>query len=203
MPIPNWKQAQRGCLVILNSSGTEDGTIAFQYNPKDLSRTIKPDYSAKPSNDDGISFQKKAAVQTMNVTWMIQAVDNMWAGEVADDGLIPILAKLETLVNPSVADLSTWETNLKSAIVTVPPLPVISVLLQMGSRQWPVKINSLTLKEKAFDQNLVPIEAEVQADLEVLTYDNVLASSPANGRYETYHKAVEKSAGDYTVPTEF
>lgn len=202
MTIPSRAQAVRGTLNVSSSDAYSEQTIKFQYNPMEVTRTITPDYAKKPGNDDGLSFGKQAAGQTISFKLQIQAVDNMWAGAADSDGLLPTLAILEAQCNASISALDTWNSDLDSAIATVPPLPAPTLILQLGARCWPVKITSLSITEKAFDQSMVPVEAEVTATFAVVTYDDVLKDSPIYTSYQNHHTDQESYAGSYTEPTE-
>lgn len=202
MTIPSRAQAVRGSLNVSASDGYSESTIKFQYNPMEVTRTITPDYAKKPGNDDGLSFGKQAAGQSINFKLQIQAVDNMWAGAADSDGLLPTLAILEAQCNASISALDTWNSNLDQGIATVPPLPAPTLILQLGSRCWPVKITSLSIVEKAFDQSMVPVEAEVTASFAVVTYDDVLKDSPIYSSYKSYHTDQETAASNWVAPTE-
>ena len=202
MTIPSRTQAVRGSLNVSSSDAYIEQTIKFQYNPMEMTRTITPTYAKKPGNDDGLSFGTQAAGQSISMKLMIQAVDNMWAGAVESDGLLPTLAILEAQCNASTSALDTWNSDLDQGIATVPPLPAPTLILQLGARCWPVKITSLTISEKAFDQSLVPVEAEVTAAFAVVTYDEVLKDSSIYTSYQNHHTKQESYASSFTAPTE-
>src|SRR6185295_9999420 len=89
------------------------------------------------------------------------------------NGILPQLAALELLINPTSSDLSTYRSTTQSSKVEILPPLAPRVLFVWGpNRVLPVRITSITFTEKQFNTSLNPIFAEVALKLEVYPYSD-------------------------------
>jgi hypothetical protein len=85
-------------------------------------------------------------------------------------GLLPDLALLETLVNPTAAQLQASDAlAAQGALEILPPLGPLVLIAWGGARVLAVRITELSITEEAFDAALNPIRAKVALGLRVLT----------------------------------
>lgn len=138
--------------------------IAFQYNPQELSRSLKPRAYQGKQGKDLIG----APEQSINTTVRLQAVDRMIAetknGQPAKAGLglYAQLAALELLLYPQSSVIDAYRTDLDKGTKGAVPASAYPVLFQWGpQRLLPVRLTSMEVKETLFNIALSPIAADV------------------------------------------
>lgn len=167
-----------------NSSGTIVNSIAFQFNPENLTRTIeipqKPQGTAKREKDQA----GDKPVEKITLTAQFSAADSLGVNNAQSRqyGIAPQLAILQKMATPeekpgtsqtkpvdkagSKADGNG--TSKKSPTKPIPRNKYPKILFVWGStRVLPVTIESMSIKEQQFDAHLNPIQAEVNIGLAV------------------------------------
>jgi hypothetical protein len=121
--------------------------------------------------------------ETLSFTGEIDAADQLERpGENAvtvANGLHPVIAALEGLLYPPYPLVIANEALalLGSAFILGEQAPL--ALLVWGPRRvLPVQVQSLSIREEAFDQKLNPIRVSVDLSLKVLTYRDLDVSNP-------------------------
>jgi hypothetical protein len=186
----------KGAIVSVDPNvGTPLGTIAFQYNPDEVTRTLKPQSVGDEPDRTEILRLKGPPIETIKCTIEIDATDQLASGDsnTLTYGIQPQLAALELLVYPSSAELNTNETL--SYIGTIEILPMESALtlfVWSKTRVTPVRITDLDVTEEAFDPQLNPIRAKVSLAMRVLNVNDVGFQTPAGALYMVYQ--VQKEA---------
>jgi hypothetical protein len=187
--------------------------IIFQYNPETMTHTwtqpqaVPASAGAKPGNPLAVTgFPGEAFGFTLAMDSSDDIADGTVGAPLAEvSGIYSRLAALEMLIHPSSSTtsqglLGTATAALSSAISggSKPPRPVPAntmpvVLLVWGpERIVPVRVTSLTITERLYDTLLNPIHAEAQLGLQVLTPDDLQATSGTL-------TAVAKIAYQYTL----
>src|SRR5215470_5023995 len=169
-PEPPWTPVVvlKGALVSISRTSGTATVVPFQFNPTQLTRNLSPVFYQQRGDR-----YNATAKQTIDVTVTLDASED---GGPAGTGGIPVgvlpqIAALELLINPSSTDLSTYRTATKSATVEVlPPLAPRLLFVWGPNRVLPVRITSLGFTEKEFNTSLNPIFAEVTVKLEVYPY---------------------------------
>jgi hypothetical protein len=164
-PLPPWTTPMiSGALVRISRSSALDKTLLlFQYNPETLTRSLTPNYYQ--TRKDTLTGP---ATQTITLTIQLEASDQAWNSLT---GVLPPLAALEMMVNPSVSDLLAYELSLGTGkMEAVPPLAPRILFVWGPSRVLPVLIKSLSIKEKMFNSLLTPMLAEADLTLEVYPF---------------------------------
>jgi hypothetical protein len=186
----------KGAIVSLDPTiGIPRGLITFQYNPDQVTRSLKPQ-SVGPEPDRTEIFRLKGPpIETITCTVEIDATDQLAASDpvTLEFGIQPQLAALELLVYPSSAVLIANE--VLSYLGTIEILPMESALtlfVWSKTRVTPVLISSLEITEEAFDPQLNPIRAKVALSMRVLNVNDVGFMTPAGALYMVYQ--VEKEA---------
>ena len=186
----------KGAIVSLDPNiGIPVGIITFQYNPNELTRSLKPQSVGDEPDRTEIFRLKGPPIETIRCTVEIDATDKLAAGDpvTLEFGIQPQLAALELLVYPSSAVLIANE--VLSYLGTVEILPMESALtlfVWSKTRVTPVRITSLEITEEAFDPQLNPIRAKVALGMRVLNVNDVGFLNPAGALYMVYQ--VEKEA---------
>jgi hypothetical protein len=156
--------------------------IVFQYNPEEVSRSIRPRSSGGGGAGDANRVNGPPE-ETLSLTVEIDAADQLErpgqnATTVAN-GLHPAIAALEKLAYPSYPIVLANEAMALagSAFILAEQAPL--ALLVWGPRRvLPVQVQSLSIKEQAFDAKLNPIRASAELSLQVLTYRDLDVTNP-------------------------
>ena len=89
-------------------------------------------------------------------------------------GIAPQIAVLESLANPSVAELLALDALASSGTLEIiPPEAPLVLFIWSRNRIVPVRVTELSVTEEAFDAALNPIRAKVSLGLRVLSTDDL------------------------------
>ena len=163
--------------------------IALQYNPDSLTRTLQIQGAGEGGDRSEALRLKGPAVETIKVDAEMDATDGMEAGDptVAELGIHPQLAALETIIYPSSASLETNNALAASGALEILPMETPLVLFVFGqNRVLPVRLTDFSVTEEAFDPNLNPIRAKVSLGMRVLTVDDVGFTHKAGSLFMSY-----------------
>jgi len=186
----------KGAIVMLEPNiGIPLGTINFQYNPDEITRSLKPQSVGDEPDRTEILRLKGPPIETIKCSVEIDATDQLAAGDAnaLSFGIQPQLAALELLVYPSSIELILNE--ILSLIGTIEILPVESALtlfVWSKTRVTPVRITDVDITEEAFDPQLNPIRAKVSLGMRVLNINDVGFLTPAGALYMVYQ--IQKEA---------
>jgi len=99
------------------------------------------------------------------------------------------------LLYPGSAKVIANEILLAVGTIEIMPYTAPKVLFIWGpNRVMPVRIQSYSVKEEAFDSNLKPIRATVTLSLQVLTYSELLPTDASYSIYMAYQITKEVQA---------
>src|SRR4051812_40358342 len=161
---PNSPRLLKGGLVVLAPGGsTVRRVIALQYNPDTLTRSFQVQgVGGDGGGDRAQPFRLKGpAIETIKLEAEIDATDALEypdqnANTVAF-GVAPQLAALESLVNPTSAELRTLKTLYESGTLEIlPPIAPLVLFVWSASRVVPVRVTEFSITEEAFDPLLNP-----------------------------------------------
>lgn len=156
--------------------------IAFQYNPDEVSRSIQSRGASSGGRGDANRVDGPPS-ETISMSVEIDATDQLEQPAqnsiAVDNGLHPVIASLERLVYPSYPLVIANEALAfaGSAFILAEQAP-LTLLVWGPKRVLPVRVQSLSIREEAFDQKLNPIRARADLTLEVLTYRDLDVSNP-------------------------
>lgn len=202
----------KGALVVYDSQapGPPPQLIVFQYNPEQVKRKLenraaksKPGANAK----EDVLRVEGPPKESITLSIVLNAADQLAEPQqnqtVVDWGLHPALATLEMLLYPSTFRVLQNEALSQGGAAQIKPADLPLTLLVWGkSRVVPVKVDSFSITEEAFDQALNPIQAKVELGLTVLSYMELDKKSQGRDIYLSYQKQKEtlaqlhQSAGD-------
>jgi hypothetical protein len=199
---PRSPKTLKGGFIKMDAEGKQVlGTVAFQYNPDSLSRTVAP-RAAKAEGGDRLEALRLTGppVETMKIDIEIDATDLLEHPgdnpETVANGIAPQLAELEMMVSPASADLDSAARLALTGTIEVLPLPSPMLLLVLGpNRTLPVRITDFSVVEEAFDINLNPIRARVSLGLRLLSSDDLAHGSKGAELFMAALKRREKLAG--------
>ena len=192
----------KGGLIVLTPDGARARrVIALQYNPDSLSRSYQVQgVGGEGGGERAQPFRLKgAAIESIKLDAEIDATDqlefpdrNAVATEV---GIAPHIAALETLVNPSTADLLAIDSDARGGTLEIlPPESPLVIFVWSRSRVAPVRVTDFSVTEEAFDPLLNPIRAKVSLGLRVLTVDDLGYSHRGGTLFLSYLRTRESLA---------
>ncbi len=181
---PGSPRTLKGGFVLMDADGKAVlRTVAFQYNPDSLSRTLTP-RGAKADAGDRLEGLRLVGppIETIKIEIEIDATDRLeHPGSNADtvaNGIAAELAELEMIISPAPDDIAAADGLARSGTLEVLPLPSPLVLLALGrNRLIPVRITEFSVVEEAFDTQLNPIRARVSLGMRALSIDDLAFGS--------------------------
>ena len=183
---PGSPKTLRGGLVVMDADGkVVQRTVAFQYNPEGVHRSLTP-RGAKIDAGDRLEGLRLIGppIETIKLDIELDATDRLEHPQqnqaTVDDGIAPELAELETIITPDPGTIEAADALARSGTLEVLPLPSPLVLLVLGrNRLVPVRITEFSVVEEAFDTRLNPIRARISLGLRVLSIDDLAFGSKA------------------------
>jgi hypothetical protein len=179
MSTPLSPRLVRGGLVLVDpSSGAVKRVVTLQYNPDLVSRTLQVQGIADQGERSEVLRLKGPAVETIKVEAELDVTDQLeFPGDnpnAVQFGLHPQIAALESLVNPSVADLVAQIALAQSGTIEIAPVEApLAVFVWSAQRVVPVRVTEFSITEEAFDPLLNPIRAKVSLGMRVLSIDDL------------------------------
>jgi hypothetical protein len=169
--------------------------IEFQYNPEQVTRSLKPQPVSDEPDRTEIFRLKGPPIETIHCTIDIDAT-NLLASSDATTlayGIQPQLAALELLVYPTSQVLLANEAlSFQGTIEILPMESMLTLFVWSTSRVTPVLITDLNITEELFDAQLNPIRAKVELGMRVLNVNDVGFVTPAGSLYMAYQ--IQKEA---------
>jgi contractile injection system tube protein len=172
---PGSPRLLKGALVVFEAIvPVPTNIIAFQYNPESVTRSFQPQHnpSTDPRRNSGSVEHLLPPTESLRLTVELDATDQLEEANplAIATGLHPTLAALELLLYPPSTDVILTKILAAVGSARVSPAKVPLVLLVWGPlRVVPVKVESVSITEEAFDQLLNPIRAKVELGLKTLS----------------------------------
>jgi len=191
----------KGGLVLVDADTARVlSVISLQYNSDSLTRTLQVQTTGGQATDrvEPVRF-KGPAVETFKLEADIDATDqlefpdqNPNAGQF---GIAPQLAVLESLVQPSAAQLSAVDRQASSGTLEIAPMLAPLAMFVWGkNRIVPVKVTDFSITEEAFDPSLNPIRAKLSLSLRVMSTDDLGFSTKGGSLFMAYLQSKEQLA---------
>lgn len=198
---PNSPKLIKGGLVLVDADTARVlSVISLQYNSDSLTRTLQVQTTGGQAADrvEPVRF-KGPAVETFKLEADIDATDqlefpdqNPNAGQF---GIAPQLALLESLVQPSAAQLAAVDAQAASGTLEIAPMLAPLAMFVWGkNRIVPVKVTDFSITEEAFDPSLNPIRAKVSLGLRVMSTDDLGFSTKGGSLFMAYLQSREQLA---------
>ena len=196
---PGSPRVLKGALVVFETPApVPTNIIAFQFNPDSVTRTFRQQLEQEdPYRSAGDSWFVLPPTESLSMSVELDASDQLEAGDAAAiaTGLHPTLAALELLLYPSSIDLIVDKALALAGSARVRPLRVPIVLLVWGPlRVLPVRVESVSITEEAFDPRLNPIRAKISLGLRVLTVADVGFDNRSGTLFLSYLRSREALA---------
>jgi hypothetical protein len=193
---PGSPKSLKGAIVAINVATKQIvSTIAFQYNPDTITRTLNSQISGGENGAKSETLRIKGApVETIKLDVELDATDQL---EKADKitsqlGIYPQLSALETLIYPSTTQIFSNMQKAGIGMIEIIPMEAPLTLLIWGKKRvLPVVLNDFSITEEAYDVNLNPIRAKVSLSLRVLNYSD-LPWNMSGKLFHVHHQIKEK-----------
>ncbi len=175
---PGSPRTLRGAIVAVDPRSPLSRLVIFQYNPDQMTRTLRP-RSAPGDQQVGAADAHRvwgAPSETITMTVEVDATDQLETGDpvAAVSGIAPQLSALEMLLYPSsTLVIANTALLLAGTIEILPPEGPLTLLVWGPGRAVPVRLESLTITEQAFDPALFPTRASVELSVQVLSYNDL------------------------------
>ncbi|WP_068403272.1 hypothetical protein [Kribbia dieselivorans] len=159
-------------------TGAMARTIALQYNPDTLTRTLKVQGSGDTGDRSQALRLTGPAVETLKLEAEIDATDRLEFPDqnpaATQSGIHAQLAALETLIQPTTDQMTANHALAGAGVLEVLPMQApLTVFVWGKGRVVPVRITDLSITEEAFDTHLNPIRARVTLGMRVLSVDDL------------------------------
>lgn len=177
---PGSPKILKGALVAYQLPALLPTIIVFQYNPEQLTRSLSPRTAGGGGRGDMMRSDGPPE-ETISLSVELDATDQLEIrdGLATSVGLHPALAALERLMYPAFPTVVANQVlaAFGSGVILSEPAP-LALFIWGKSRILPVRVNSVSLTEQAFDVNLNPILAKADLNLRVLTYRELEMTNP-------------------------
>lgn len=199
MSLSNTPVPFKGGLVLLDPSTFKQvKTISLQFNPETVKRSLKPqDMGAEGNGRSDVTRLKGPAIETFSITAELDLNDQIrLASPIGTDmGVQPEISALESLVQPTVAQLLNMNSLASIGTLEIAPPEEPLVVLVLGeTRVIAVKVTQFSVEEEIYDAQLNPIVAKVTLELRVLTVADVGFSHKGGNLFMAYLSLQESLA---------
>jgi len=199
---PGSPRLLRGGIVLIDPSTSRVlRIIALQYNPDNLSRTLQVQGIGGEGGDRMESLRLKSPpVETIKLEAEIDATDQLEFPDtyatVAEVGIHPQLAALETIVYPSSFQLSVNNGLAKTGTLEIAPMEApLSLFIWSKNRILPVRLTEFSITEEAFDTALNPIRAKVSLGMRVMSVMDLGFDHKGGNLFMIYLQQKERLSG--------
>jgi hypothetical protein len=200
---PHGPRILKGAIVVISKSNPLPQTIALQYNPEMVTRSLQPQMEG---GEQGARSQVVryigAPVETIELEVSLDAVDALEQGEntAIQAGIYPQLALLELLVYPGSQQVLQNDALLATGMLEIAPIVAPLTLFVWGpNRVLPIALTSLSIKEELFDTNLNPIRATLTLSMRALSYSDLAPGTQGYNLFLAYQQAKESMAAQGPV----
>jgi hypothetical protein len=202
--MPTYSQGPRllkGAIVAVDLASSKQTTIAFQYNPETLTRTLTPRQTAEPQQKgqraSALRFSG-APAESFTLEIHLDASDALEKGDATAGslGIYPQLFALEVLAYPAseqVVENDKLQKQGKMEVASGYDAP-LTLLVWGAQRVLPVQLTSITVTEKIFDTHLNPVQATVSLHMNALTYSDLDPTHKGYSLFLAYQKSKERQA---------
>jgi hypothetical protein len=200
---PGSPRLVKGAIVGIDPFDPLASVISFQYNPDTMTRQIEAQTTQQNGGDRGEALRLKGApIETIALDIEIDVTDRLEEANplAASTGIYPQLSALEMLIYPK-SSLVLANTLLLAAgsIEIIPPAAPLTLFIWGPQRVLPVRINSFSIAEEAYDASLNPTRAKVSLGLRVLSYNDLPTTHPGHALFLAHQVAKETLATLNTV----
>lgn len=179
---PGSPRVMKGGLVAYQLPELLPTIIVYQYNPEEVQRQLRLRGGGGGGRGDSNRVNGPPE-ETISFTVDIDAADQLEVPSenavTLENGLHPVIAALEGLLYPPYPLVIANEAMALAGSAFIQGEQAPLVLLVWGpKRVLPVQIDSVSIREQAFDQNLNPIRVQVEMSAQVQSYRDLDITNP-------------------------
>lgn len=195
--LPRSPRLLKGALIGIDPLNPTPTVVVFQYNPETLTRRLEPRI-VQGDGERGEAYRLTGAPkETITASIEMDATDQLEKAEpvAVQSGIGPTLAALELMLYPKSAQVIANAVLNAIGIIEILPTEGPMILFVWGAtRVLPVRLTSLSVTEEAHDPFLNPTRAKAELSLDVLSYHDLLVTSPGRALFLTHHITKEVMA---------
>jgi hypothetical protein len=197
---PNSPRLVKGGIVLIDpSNSTVIRTIALQYNPDTLSRSLQIKALAEGGDRSDVMRLTGPPVETIKLDVEIDATDQLEFPDqnatTTELGVFPQLAALETIVYPANSQIQANNRLASSGTLEIIPMESpLTLFIWSKNRVLPVRLTDFSVTEEAFDPSLNPIRAKVSLGMRVLSVNDLPFEHKGSSLFMSYHQQKEALA---------
>ncbi|SRR5216110_172312 len=190
---PNSPRLIKGALIGIDIFNPLASVIVFQYNPDTMTRSLR---ARTTGGQDGGSKREALRLsgppeETINLSIEFDASDQ----PDVTPTVYPALSALEMLLYPkSLVEIANTKLALLGRRGIIKPLAPLTIFVWGPKRVLPVRLTDLNITEQAYDPKLNPIQAKVDLNLYVLSYNDLKVSNPGYFLFLAHQIAKEAMA---------
>jgi hypothetical protein len=190
----------KGGIVLLDpTSGAVLRTIALQYNPDTLTRTLAVQAAGGEGDRLEAMRLKGPPTETIKLDAEIDTTDQLEFPDkfpgVAQFGIFPQLAALETMIYPTSASLQSANGLAQAGTLEIAAAETpLTIFVWSKTRVVPVRITDFSITEEAFDPNLNPIRAKISLGMRVLSVNDLGFAHKGGSLFMAYLQNKEQLA---------
>lgn len=193
------KLTRAGLVMIAPESGAIERIITLQYAADSLKRQLQVQSLEDEQNRSQPLRLTGPAIETITFEAALDATDQLefpdQNADAVEVGLFPILAAMETLIQPTVAQLERQKFQTGSGSFQITPAQTpLALFVWSRSRVVPVRVTDLSITEEFFDPALNPIRAKVALTLRVLSVDDLGFEHRGSGLFMAYLQGKQQLA---------
>jgi hypothetical protein len=204
---PGSPRLVKGGIVLIDSNTSAVvRTIALQYNPDTLTRSLQIKALAEGGDRSDAMRLTGPPVETIKLDVEIDATDQLEFPDqnpnATEFGVQPQLAALETIVYPSSGQIQSNNQLSNAGTLEIVPMETpLTLFIWNKNRVLPVRLTEFSITEEAFDPLLNPIRAKVSLGMRVLSVNDLPFSHKASSLFLAYQQQKENLAKKAAVGT--
>jgi hypothetical protein len=198
---PNSPKLVKGGLVLIDpNTSAVIRTIALQYNPDTLTRSLQIKALAEGGDRSDVMRLTGPPVETIKIDVEIDATDQLEFPDqnpnATELGIFPQLAALETIAYPANSQIQANNRLANSGTLEIIPMESpLTLFIWSKNRVLPVRLTDFSITEEAFDPALNPIRAKVSLGMRVLSVNDLPFDHKGSSLFMSYHQQKEALAG--------
>ena len=194
-----------GVVLVDPTNGTVLRVISMQYNPDSVSRTLQVQGVGEGGERSEALRLKGPAIETFKLDAELDATDQLEFPDnnpnATQSGLHPQIAALESLINPTAADLINQNTLAQAGTLEVAPSESpLTLFVWSAQRVVPVRVTEFSVTEEAFDASLNPIRAKLSLSMRTLSVDDLPFTHRGSSIFLSYLRAKERLSSKAPSP---
>ena len=198
----------KGGIVLVNpETSAIERIITLQYNPDTLTRSFQIKGMGGEGGERSEALRLTGPpVETIKLDAEMDATDQLEVAQrgspIAQVGIHPQLAALETLIYPKSAQIQLNHTLAQMGTLEIAPMEsALTLFIWNRNRILPVRLTEFSITEEAFDVKLNPIRAKVSLGMRVLSAEDLGMNHKGSSLYTSYHQNKERLAGMFAGGT--